>query len=53
MYLILRAALTATIVTIFMIIFSDPTPVQIVLSVVVYFLIGLVVGYVMDRLLGL
>ncbi len=50
MYLILRAALTAIIVTIFILVISDPTPVQIALSIVVYFVIALVVGYVMDRL---
>ncbi len=49
-YLLLRAALTAIIVTIFTLVVSDPTPVQIVLSIVVYFLIGLGVGCVMDRL---
>ena len=52
MYLILRSALTAIIVTIFMIIFSDPTLSQIALSIVVYFLVGLVIHYVMDRILG-
>lgn len=49
-YLLIRAALTAVIVTIFMLVVSDPTPVQIVLSIVVYFLIGLVINYVIDRL---
>ena len=49
-YLLIRAALTAVIVTIFMLVVSDPTPVQIALSIVVYFAIGLVINYVIDRL---